>query len=341
MAREHIFKTNYGAILGFGVELEMGLEPNVECLRVLTSDYGFDDSEVGHQTRPRDVISFPGGGRDNNRKGIHGFLADCLEHFGFTADVGDVFNRQYGLWQVDDDDTVMENGKTCSVLSRSNIFAALTGSSQLDRVEVVSPILGHPTDEPDASSWNDKLETLFAIIEGSFHIIDMSFASTHIHVGTMDRPWSQAEIVSIGEGINLISDIIPVFPGLGDTDRTDKWAKMNPQGAFNASSSIRSVVQSFCPHRSVAWNLLPMFGDLNDRPAKDTIEFRRPPQSKSAGEAKRYITITLCLVVLFLEKNELVATLGSEADSGSERKLLLLYNLLDRTASRFGLEGTI
>jgi len=304
MARENIFKTNSDVILGFGVELEMGIEPNVDGLEMLTGFFEFDDSESGHQLGDGDDISFPGL-RDGNRSDIHGLLAGYLAQCGLPAVVGNPDDRKYGMWQVDDDASVVEARKTCSVLSRFKIVAALTELPQIDRVEVVSPILGLPTDMPDACSWTHKLETLFACIERYFHIIDTSGASTHIHVGPVGRPWSRAEIVSIGEGINLISDIIPVLPRLADTERTANWAKKNPQGAFNDSSTIRSVVQSLCPDRNVAWNLRPMF-DEPDRPVKGTIEFRRPPQSRSAGEAKLCITITLCLVVLFLEKNELV-----------------------------------
>lgn len=205
---------------------------------------------------------------------------------------------------------------------------------------MVSPILGLPNDKPDERSWTRKLEDVFACIERYFHIIDTTGASTHIHVAPVGRPWSQAEIVSIGKGINLISDIIPALPRLADSEMTAQWAKINPQGAVNDSSPILSVVQSLCPDRNVAWNLRPMFNEP-EHPAKGTIEFRRPPQSRSAHEAKLCIIITLCLVVLFLEKNELVATIGSEAASSSDRKLLLLYNLIDRTAERFGFGGMI
>jgi hypothetical protein len=117
-------------------------------------------------------------------------------------------------------------------------------------------------------------------------LIDTSGASTHIHVGPVGRPWSRAEIVSIGEGINLISDIIPVLPRWADTERTANWAKKNPQGAFNNSSTIQSVVESLCPERNVAWNLRPMFEEPNQR-VKGTNKFQRPPQSRSAGEVHR------------------------------------------------------
>jgi hypothetical protein len=46
MARENIFKTNSDVILGFGVELEMGIEPNVDGLEMLTSFFEFDDSSL-------------------------------------------------------------------------------------------------------------------------------------------------------------------------------------------------------------------------------------------------------------------------------------------------------
>jgi hypothetical protein len=275
MARENIFKTNSDVILGFGVELEMGIEPNVDGLEMLTRFFEFDDSESGHQLGDGDKISFHGP-RFNNRDNIHEFLANYLTQSGLPAVVGHPEHRKYDMWQVDDDDSVMEAGKTCSVLSRFKIVAALTELPQIDRVEVVSPILGLPTDKPDACSWTHTLEKLFGCIERYFHIVDASGTSTHLHVGPVGRPWSRAEIVSIGEGINLISDIIPVLPRLADTEMTAKWAKMNPQGAFNNSSTIRSVVQSLCPDRNVAWNLRPIFDEPN-QPVKGTIEFQQPP----------------------------------------------------------------
>ncbi|OAL53598.1 hypothetical protein IQ07DRAFT_667614 [Pyrenochaeta sp. DS3sAY3a] len=319
MTQENIFKTNSDVILGFGVELEMGIEANVDGLKLLTSYYDFDENEPCHRDGTEYLICTDS--REGNRSSIYDFLAYYLSDSELQTVVGDPENREYSKWQLDNDESVMEAGTTY-------------------RVEVVSPILGLPTHKPDERSWTYELEKLFACIERYFHVMDTTGASTHIHVAPVGRPWSQAEIVSIGKGINLISDIIPTFPRLAETERTAKWAKVNPQAAFNNSSTIRSVVQALCPDRSVAWNLRPMFNEP-EHPAKGTIEFRRPPQSRSADEAKRCITITMCLVVLFLEENELVTTIGGEAASSSDRKLLLLYNLIDRTARRFGLGGMI
>lgn len=166
MARENIFKTNSDVILGFGVELEMGIEPNVDGLEMLTSFFEFDDSESGHQLRDGDDISYPGQ-RFEDRCEIHRLLATYLAQCGLPAVVGDPENREYDVWQIDDEPTVMEAGKICSVLSRFKIVTALTELPQIDRVEVVSPILGLPTDKPDACSWTHKLEKLCRSGKGS------------------------------------------------------------------------------------------------------------------------------------------------------------------------------
>ena len=200
----------------------------------------------------------------------------------------------------------------------------------------MSPILGLPNDKPNECSWTQQLEKVFTCIERNFRIVDMSWTGTHIHVSPVDGLWTQAQIVSIGEGVNLVSGIIPLLPRWANTERTAKFAMKNPQGVFNNTSTIRSVVRSLCPTRDVAWNLRPIF-DEPDKPAKGTIEFRRLPQSRSAGEAKLCITITLCLVVLSFKKNELAETIGTDG-SIRDQKFKLLVKLTtkdDRKRGRF------
>lgn len=123
MTHENIFKTNSDVILGFGVELEMGIEPNVDGLKVLNSTYEFDENELFHRDGAK--VSMHTGPRDWNRTGIYELLVDYLDQYKLPAVVGNPEFRDYGVWQLDNDETVEEAGKTCSVLSYFKIIAAL------------------------------------------------------------------------------------------------------------------------------------------------------------------------------------------------------------------------
>ncbi|CAO2651682.1 Nn.00g042520.m01.CDS01 [Neocucurbitaria sp. VM-36] len=325
--------TNSGVKLAFGVELELGLRPTPETTARLVQHYNFDDSDYAHQLNTG--IGFPGP-RDDNRTAIHEFIVDILEGCSMQVDLRDLNQPDYTVWQIEDDPTILEDKNT-------------QADMKTYRVELVSPILSE-------DGWENELCKVFGVIKCYFEIIPMDFGSTHIHVAPKGRSWSQSEVETIGEGIISTSKLL--CAAIPESERIKQWAKMNPLERFDAETimemllkfeeylgsdrpTMAEIVEVFSPDREATWNLRPL---LN--PPQGTIEFRRAPQSNSEEQAVHWITTMLCLIVLFLEEDDLlefklVKTRPGITQPSPELLASRFYGLIKKTATRFGLHGFI
>ncbi|MCJ1262712.1 hypothetical protein MMC22_002582 [Lobaria immixta] len=162
-----------------------------------------------------------------------------------------------------------------------------------------------------------ELDVVWSVLGSLFETKEHQSCSTHIHISIEDG-WSLQNLKQLAKGwIYFEGEIMAAMP---KSRRECEWARPNcsqeyeprydaanemvrlyqealDQTSFSPlfkyiddSKSIDELIARVAPERCLSWNL------QNMRNKCKTVEFRRPPQSRDAGDCKHWLAFSLSIV---------------------------------------------
>lgn len=229
-------------------------------------------------------------------------------------------------------------------------------------IELVSPIY------PATWYWADDINALFAAVHSSFTVVASPHCSTHVHVSATPAPLSAAELGLLAKAVLYFE---PALDGLAPTSRRSSstyWCQSNrasqafrdQQGLDGCFSVVDAAVDSaavvaavnlfpassaygrahgkkhdFVRGKAFKWDfsgMLPKSAGCGT--GLGTVEFRQPPGSTAADEARAWVTLALT----FVAGVTAVGNFGVDnVDAGASPAEL--WNVLHSGAASIGWEG--
>ncbi|PWO21329.1 GPI ethanolamine phosphate transferase 3, partial [Pyrenophora tritici-repentis] len=154
-------------------------------------------------------------------------------------------------------------------------------------LELVSPILIFQ----EHSTWHEQMDAVLSVLERNFKIEPTDECSTHIHVSPFNGPWTLDQVKKVAKAVLYFEQSVdslmpeerrltPNIPSVALNMCAYKMSKRDKDG--------NDMYTFDYPFR---WNFTPLLED-----DIGTVEFLQPPQSLSAKDTKRWVTLAASFV---------------------------------------------